>query len=34
VPHDADGRAATRYRHRTVFFGNDIRAAVEQRLAD
>lgn len=34
VPHGADGRATTRYRHRTFFVGNDIRAAVEQRLAD
>jgi acyl-CoA hydrolase/RimJ/RimL family protein N-acetyltransferase len=33
VPHDADGQATTRYRHRTFFVGNDIHAAVKQGLA-
>ena len=34
VPHDADGRATTHYRHRTFFVGTDIRAAVTQGLAE
>lgn len=34
VPHDAEGHATTHYRHRTFFVGNDIRAAVQQRLAE
>ena len=34
VPHDADGRACTHYRHRSFFVGNDVRAAVRQGLAD
>lgn len=34
VPHDAQGRATTRFRHRSFFVGNDIRAAVRQGLAD
>lgn len=34
VPHDAQGQATTRYRHRSFFVGNDMRAAVRQGLAD
>ena len=34
VPHDADGRAITRYRHRSFFVGQDMRAAVRQGLAE
>ncbi len=34
VPHDAAGRATTRFRHRTFFVGSDIRAAVRQGLAE
>ena len=34
VPHDEQGRATTRYRHRSFFVGNDIRAAVSQGLAE
>ncbi len=34
VPHDAHGRATTAYRHRTIFVGSDIRAAVRQGLAE
>lgn len=34
VPHDEQGRATTRYRHRSFFVGNDIRAAVRQGLAE
>lgn len=34
VPHDAEGRATTRFRHRTFFVGSDIRAAVRQGLAE
>ncbi len=34
VPHDAEGRATTHYRHRTFFVGKDIRAAVKQRVAE
>jgi acyl-CoA hydrolase/GNAT superfamily N-acetyltransferase len=33
-PHDEQGRATTRFRHRTFFVGSDIRAAVKQGLAD
>ena len=33
-PHDAAGRATTRFRHRCFFVGNDVRAAVRQGLAD
>lgn len=34
VPHDMDGTATTRYRHRCFFVGADIRAAVRQGLAE
>jgi acyl-CoA hydrolase/RimJ/RimL family protein N-acetyltransferase len=34
VPHDENGRATTRYRHRTFFVGSDIRAAVAQGVAE
>ncbi|MDE2564504.1 MAG: GNAT family N-acetyltransferase [Burkholderiales bacterium] len=34
VPHDAQGRATTRLRHRSFFVGADIRAAVAQGLAE
>jgi acyl-CoA hydrolase/GNAT superfamily N-acetyltransferase len=34
VPHDAEGRATTRFRHRTFFVDSDIRAAVRQGLAE
>ncbi len=34
VPHDAQGLATTRFRHRTFFVGSDIRAAVRQGLAE
>ena len=34
VPHNAQGEATTRYRHRSFFVGNDMRAAVRQGLAD
>jgi acyl-CoA hydrolase/GNAT superfamily N-acetyltransferase len=34
VPHDADGKAITKYQHRTFFVGSDIRAAVKQGLAE
>lgn len=34
VPHDAQGRPSTRFRHRSFFVGNDMRAAVQQGLAD
>ena len=34
IPHDQEGRAATRYRHRTFFVGSDVRAAVNQGMAD
>ncbi|MBP6251213.1 MAG: GNAT family N-acetyltransferase [Rubrivivax sp.] len=34
VPHDAQGRATTHYRHRCFFVGSDMRAAVRQSLAD
>ena len=32
--HDADGHCTTRYRHRSFFVGNDIRAAIKQGLVD
>jgi acyl-CoA hydrolase/RimJ/RimL family protein N-acetyltransferase len=34
IPHDADGNAVTRYRHRSFFVGSDVRAAVRQGLAE
>jgi acyl-CoA hydrolase len=34
VPHDANGQATTRFRHRTFFVGSDVRAAVKQGLAE
>jgi acyl-CoA hydrolase/RimJ/RimL family protein N-acetyltransferase len=34
VPHGADGRSTTRLRHRSFFVGSDLRAAVEEGLAD
>lgn len=34
VPHDAEGKATTAYRHRCLFVGADMRAAVAQGLAD
>lgn len=34
VPHDADGNATTRYRHRAFFVGKDLHAAMKQRLAE
>lgn len=34
VPHDASGRATTRYRHRCFFVGQDMRSAVKQGLAE
>ncbi|MDP1899829.1 MAG: GNAT family N-acetyltransferase [Rubrivivax sp.] len=34
VPHDAQGQATTRYRHRSFFVGADLRAAVRQGLAE
>lgn len=34
LPHDAQGRATTRFRHRSFFVGSDVRAAVQQGLAD
>lgn len=34
IPHDEQGRATTKYRHRTFFVGSDVRAAVSQGLAD
>lgn len=34
VPHDAEGHATTRYRHRCFFVGSDMRAAVRQAIAD
>jgi acyl-CoA hydrolase/GNAT superfamily N-acetyltransferase len=34
VPHDAEGRATTRFAHRTFFVGADMRAAVRQGLAE
>jgi acyl-CoA hydrolase/RimJ/RimL family protein N-acetyltransferase len=33
-PHDETGRATTKYRHRSFFVGSDIRAAVEQGMAE
>nr|WP_295774039.1 GNAT family N-acetyltransferase [Rhodoferax sp.] len=32
--HDADGHSITRYRHRSFFVGNDMRAAIKQGLVD
>ncbi|MFO1316506.1 MAG: GNAT family N-acetyltransferase [Burkholderiales bacterium] len=34
VPHDGQGRATTRFRHRTFFVGSDMQAAVRQGLAE
>ena len=34
VTHDADGEASTVFRHRSLFVGQDMRAAVRQGLAD
>ena len=34
VPHDEQGRATTRFQHRTFFVGSEIRAAVRQGLAE
>jgi acyl-CoA hydrolase/GNAT superfamily N-acetyltransferase len=34
VPHDENGQAVTRFRHRTFFVGSDIRAAVKQGLGE
>ncbi len=34
VPHDMQGQATTRYRHRSFFVGADTRAAVKQGLAE
>ena len=34
VPHDGEGRAITKYRHRTFFVGSDVRSAVKLGLAD
>lgn len=34
VEHDDDGRARTRYRHRSFFAGSDIRAAIRQGTAE
>jgi acyl-CoA hydrolase/GNAT superfamily N-acetyltransferase len=34
LPHDDQGRATTRFRHRSFFVGQDVRAAVHQGLAD
>ena len=34
LPHDAAGRATTKYRHRVFFVGSDVRSAVRQGLAD
>ncbi len=34
VPHDMQGRPTTRFRHRSFFVGADMRAAVQQGLAD
>jgi acyl-CoA hydrolase/GNAT superfamily N-acetyltransferase len=34
VAHDAEGRPLTRFRHRSFFVGQDMRAAVRQGLAD
>ena len=34
VPHDGEGRATTRFRHRTIFVGSDMQAAVRQGLAE
>ena len=32
--HDDEGRSTTRFRHRTFFVGNDMRAAIKQGLVD
>ncbi len=32
--HDADGHSTTRFRHRSFFVGNDMRAAIKQGLVD
>ncbi|GCL62984.1 bifunctional acetyl-CoA hydrolase/transferase family protein/GNAT family N-acetyltransferase [Pseudaquabacterium pictum] len=34
VPHDDDGNCTSRYRHRSFFVGNDVRAAVRQGLCE
>lgn len=34
IPHDAEGRAITHFRHRAFFIGKDVRAALKQRLAE
>ena len=34
VPHDAEGRCTTRFRHRSFYVGSDIRAAIRQGLAE
>jgi acyl-CoA hydrolase len=34
IPHDQDGRATTKYRHRTFFVGSDVRSAVKLGMAD
>jgi acyl-CoA hydrolase/GNAT superfamily N-acetyltransferase len=34
VPHDADGRPSTRFRHRCFFVGSDVRAAVRLGIAE
>ena len=34
VAHDADGKALTKYRHRSFFIGTDVRAAVKQGLVE
>jgi acyl-CoA hydrolase/GNAT superfamily N-acetyltransferase len=34
VPHDAQGHCISRYRHRSFFVGNDVRAAVRQGLCE
>ncbi len=34
VPHDVQGKPTTRFRHRSFFVGADMRAAVQQGLAD
>jgi acyl-CoA hydrolase/RimJ/RimL family protein N-acetyltransferase len=34
VPHDADGKCITKYRHRSFFVGQDVRMAVKQGLAE
>ena len=34
VPHDAQGRATTRFRHRSFFVGTDMRSAVREGMAE